>query len=126
MDWLRKRIRKWRRARAARHQGPGLPAFTGRLVITACHASAGSMSPVLRSVLRPSLHYRGMDDTEIRGYLDGSVKFRRNVATQYHVRIGCEASKPERGRYEVMRVLHVWDLSALQQGARVRSARIIL
>lgn len=67
-----------------------------------------------------------MTDTEIRGFLDGTVKFERNVATQYHVRIGCEASKPVGGRYEVMRVLQRWDLSPLPRCARVTTARLVL
>jgi hypothetical protein len=67
-----------------------------------------------------------MADTELRGFLDGTVKLERNVATQYHVRIGCEGSKPDRGRYEVMRVLQRWDVSALPPFARVLSARLVL
>jgi hypothetical protein len=67
-----------------------------------------------------------MEDTEIRGFLDGTVKLERNVATQYHVRIGCEGSKPDGGRYEVMRVLQRWDISALPAFARVHAARLVL
>jgi hypothetical protein len=65
-----------------------------------------------------------MTDVEIRGFLDGQVKFERNVATQYHMRIGCETSKPVQGRYEVMRVLARWDLSALPENATITGARI--
>ena len=67
-----------------------------------------------------------MEDTEVRGYLDGGVKFERNVATQYHVRIGCEASGAVAGRSEVMRVLQRWDLSPLPACARVATARVVL
>ncbi len=80
----------------------------------------------MQTVLRPGLHYLDMYDTEIRGFLDGSVKFRRNVATQYHVRIGCEASGPKKGRYEVMRALQRWDLSPIPPFARVKSAVLTL
>jgi hypothetical protein len=78
------------------------------------------------TIFRAGLHYREMSDTEIRGFLDGTVKLERNVATQYHVRIGCEGSKPDGGRHEVMRVLLRWDISALPSFATILSARLVL
>ena len=79
----------------------------------------------MRTLFRPGLAYQGMSDVEIRGFLDGQVKLERNVATQYHIRIGCETSKPAQGRYEVMRVLARWDVSALPANAVVTEARMV-
>jgi hypothetical protein len=95
-------------------------------VLSLCHPSGRATSPVLRTVFRKGIGYSGFDDVEIRGFLDGQVKFERNVATQYHVRVGCEGSKPVGGRYEVMRVLERWDVSALPKDARVISVRLVL
>jgi hypothetical protein len=99
---------------------------SGTLTIAACRADGALVTPRLRTVFRAGLRYHGMLDTEIRGFTDGDVKFERNVATQYHVRIGCEGSKPTGGRYEVMRVLERWDVSALPPYATVETARLIL
>ncbi|MBI4604017.1 MAG: hypothetical protein HY721_18835 [Planctomycetes bacterium] len=126
MAWLRKRVRAWRRAWAASSHGPGLPAASGIARIAACCPDGPHASPLLRTVLVAGASYGGMWDTEIRGFLDRSVKFRRNVATQYHVRAGCEGSKPQDGRYEVLRILQRWDLGLLPRFARVAGARLVL
>lgn len=124
--WLRRRLRRWRRAWAARRCARSLPPAVGEVVLALCHPSGRGTSPVLRTVFTKGLGYSGFDDVEIRGFLDGQVKFERNVATQYHVRVGCEGSKPVDGRYEVMRVLLRWDVSALPREAHVRSVRLVL
>ncbi len=126
MGWLRKRIRNWRRARAALAVPQALPAMSGTATVILCHPSASAQGPCMHTVLRPGIRYSGVLDTEIRGFLDGSAKFRRNVATQYHVRIGCEASKPVNGRYEVMRLLQRWDLGSLPSSAKVESVTLTL
>lgn len=81
---------------------------------------------MIHTVFQSGLVYRGMADVELRGLLDGTAKLERNVATQYHVRAGCEGSKPTRGQYEVMRVLQRWDIRALPSFASVHAARLIL
>jgi len=126
MGWLRKRIRRWRRGTAGARCGASVPATTGTLIVAACHPAGAIVSPVLKTVFRRGLFYGGMEDVELRGFLDGTVKFERNVATQYHVRVGCEGSKPDRGRYEVMRLLQRWDTTALPPSAQVRGARLVL
>src|SRR5688572_33435233 len=97
---FRRRVRAWRRQRAASLLGSRIPPVCGKLILAACRAGGPIETPRLGTVLRAGSGYRGMEDTEIRGFLDGGVKFERNVATQYHVRIGCEAS----GRSEERRV----------------------
>lgn len=126
MGWLRKRIRKWRRTRVAARCGSSFPTTTGFVTLAFCHPAGKTMSPVMRTVFRRQSSYRGMADVEIRGFLDGDVKFARNVATQYHVRVGCEGSKPQDGRYEVMRVLQRWPLDGLPRGTQVKSAHMTL
>ena len=126
MGWFRKRIRKWRRARATAHYGPSFPTTTGVVTLASCHPAGERTTPVMHTVFRQGSSYRAMADVEIRGFLDGDVKFARNVATQYHVRMGCEGSKPERGRYEVMRVLQRWELNSLPESIQVKSAHLTL
>ncbi|MGQ9591273.1 MAG: hypothetical protein ACUVYA_13390 [Planctomycetota bacterium] len=123
--WLLKRWRAWRRAWSSARAPRGVPAAAGEAVLAVLAPSGTESSPPLATVFRASRSYRGVADVEIRGFLDGDVKFERNVATQYHVRIGCEGSKPVRGRYEVMRLLERWDVSALPREARVHSVRLI-
>ena len=123
---IRKRVRAWRRQRAASLLGSRIPPASGRLILAACRADGPIETPRLGTVLRAGSGYRGMEDTEIRGFLDGAVKFERNVATQYHVRIGCEASGAVAGRSEVMRVLQRWDLSPIPACARIAAARLVL
>ena len=126
LRWARARVRRWRRGRARDLTGKRDAPSSGSVTVAACHPAGPAITPPLLTVLRAGFHYQGMFDTEIRGFLDGTVKLERNVATQYHVRIGCEGSKPDRGRYEVMRVLQRWDLSSLPHFARVLSARLVL
>ena len=123
---FRRRVRAWRRRRAASLWGSRIPPTSGKLILAACREGGAIETPLLGTVLRAGREYRGMEDTEIRGFLDGGVKFERNVATQYHVRIGCEASGAVAGRSEVMRVLQRWDISPLPACARVAAARLVL
>ena len=94
--------------------------------ICGCSPEATTLGPLLTTRLRRCRHFAGMEDVEIRGLPGGEVKFVRNVATQYHVRIGCERQGPTKGRFEIMRVLQRWDVSSLPAGARVRGARLTL
>src|SRR5688572_3715210 len=123
---FRRRVRAWRRQRAASLLGSRIPPVCGKLILAACRAGGPIETPRLGTVLRAGSGYRGMEDTEIRGFLDGGVKFERNVATQYHVRIGCEASGAVAGRSEVMRVLQRWDLSPIPACASIAAARLVL
>ena len=123
---FRRRLRAWRRQRAASLLGNRIPHTSGKLILAACRADGPIETPRLTTVLRAGSGYRRMEDTEIRGFLDGGVKFERNVATQYHVRIGCEASGAVGGRSEVMRVLQRWDLSPVPACASIAAARLVL
>lgn len=103
-----------------------LPAICGTAHLALCHPEGHQETPILRTTLCPGRNYPDAQDTEIRGYLDGTVKFERNVATQYHVRIGCESSKPDQGRYEVLRVLQRWGLGSIPRSARIHTATLRL
>jgi len=126
MAWLRKKIRTWQRSRASRSLPEPFQAVCGTAHFALCRPGGVHETPPLRTMLRAGIGYSGVWDTEIRGYLDGTVKLERNVATQYHVRIGCESSKPDHGRYEVMRLLQRWDLSSIPPFARVHTATLTL
>lgn len=126
MAWVRKLLRRWRRSRLqAAFPGP-LEPQNFEAVAAILHRDGPLRTPVLATVLRRSEKRPHVADTEIRGFLDGTVKFRRNVATQYHVRVGCESSKPEKGRYEVMRLLLRWDLGGIPAGATIHEAALKL
>ena len=126
LRWLRKRILRWKRERTPQCPGLDLAASTGILTLAACHPSGPELSPRLRTVFRAGRFYDDMQDVEIRGLPGGRVRYIRNVATQYHVRVGCESTGHKRGTYEVMRLLHRWNLAALPEGASVESARLVL
>jgi hypothetical protein len=101
-------------------------ASSGTVTIAACHPDGPELSPVIHTSLRKSTVYRDMHDVEIRGFHAGKIKFLRNVATQYHVRVGYENMSHTRGHFELMRVLQQWSLSAFPASASVRTTRLVL
>ena len=123
---IRKRRRTARRHATPFDPGLELAPLQGQLTWGLCHPEAPELGPTYRTTLRRSLWYPGMADVEIRGFPGEEVKFVRNVATQYHVRIGCENIAHTRGKFELMRVLQRWDLSSLPAGTQVRSVELQL
>jgi hypothetical protein len=87
----------------------------------------GAPLPTLhRSVFVNGPSYSGMEDNDLRGYLDGTFKYAWNQPTQVHVRIGRRNTGPRYGEFEIFRVLERWQGVQLPPGARVRNARITL
>lgn len=126
MAKIKRLLRQWRRARAAAVVDTGPGPLQCTVLAAACRPDAPEQSPPITTRFQANDVYSGMEDVEIRGFLDGQVKFRRNVATQYHVRIGCEGSKPHAGRYEVMRVLERWDVLGIPAYATILSVKLRL
>jgi hypothetical protein len=70
--------------------------------------------------------YAGMEDNDIRGFLDGTFKYSVNQPSQAHVRIGRRGDGPRFGEHELFRVLMRWADLRLAAEAAVRSARLEL
>ena len=73
--------------------------------------------------------YDGMEDNDIRGFLDGGFQWAFNQMGQAHVRAGRNASRPMHLRYgepEVFRVLQRWDGIRLPRGTSVLECRLRL
>ena len=70
--------------------------------------------------------YQGMEDNDIRGFLDGMVQWGWNQTTQVHVRVGRRSGRLRYGEPEIFRVLYRWDSLPLPALASVRSASLTL
>ena len=73
--------------------------------------------------------YEGMEDNDIRGFLDGGFQWAFNQVGQTHVRLGRNAAEPRHLRYgvpEVFRVLQRWDGIRLPEGSTVVRCRLRL
>ncbi len=81
---------------------------------------------VLRTRFVNGAGYSGMEDNDLRGYLDGAFKYAWNQPGQVHVRIGRRGSGPRFGEYEIFRVIHRWSELGLPRDARVRRASLTL
>lgn len=124
---LKNRVRAGRRLQTPFERGAlEIAPSSGYVTLAACHPDGQELGPPIRTVFRSDRFYSGMHDVEIRGFHGGTVRYTRNVATQYHVRVGCENMAHSRGQFEVMRVLQRWSLAALPDGAQITSARLVL
>jgi len=110
--------------------GRGAMVARGTLVLSTYSSSGhagGTPAPALhRSVFVNGPDYSGMEDNDLRGFLDGTFKYAWNQPTQVHVRIGRRNTGPRYGEFEIFRVVERWEGIHLPQGARVRNARITL
>ena len=52
--------------------------------------------------------YAGMEDNDLRGFLDGTYKYGWNQVSQSHLRLGRRGSSPRFGEYELFRNLQRW------------------
>jgi hypothetical protein len=97
----------------------------GRLTIEAIPidglATAGTSTRVRYSLSYPAA---AVEDTDIRGYLDGTTKHPFNQGTAYHMRVGRRFGGPRDGRYELKRSLVRWRLPELPANARLISAEV--
>ena len=69
-------------------------------------------------------HYAGMEDNDLRGFLDGRFQYGWNQASQIHVRVGRKGHNPVFGEHELFRVLHRWDDLGLPPGTEIVDARL--
>ncbi len=83
-----------------------------------------SNAPVHQSIYVNGPDYHGMEDNDVRGYLDGRFKYGWNQPTQVHVRIGRRDKRPRYGELELFRVLHRWAEVDLPDAAQVVNARL--
>lgn len=84
----------------------------------------------------PGPSYPGMEDNDLRGYLDGRFLCGWNQPGQTHVRVGRIGSEPgssappgsvpRYGEHELFRTLQRWDLLRLPPAARVVACRLRL
>jgi hypothetical protein len=65
-----------------------------------------------------------VEDTDIHGYLDGSVKYSFNQGTSYHMRVGRRMGGPYLNVFELKRSLVRWMLPQIPQGAIVSDAEL--
>jgi hypothetical protein len=70
--------------------------------------------------------YRGMEDNDLRGYLDGRFKYAWNQPGQVHVRLGRRGAGERYAEHELFRVVQEWFDVALPPGARVRESTLYL
>lgn len=98
----------------------------GTLRIGAFGAGAPGQSRVRRhrSVWVDGPTYAGMEDNDLRGFLDGTLVFDWNQPTQVHVRAGRWRSSPRWGEYEIFRTLQRWGGVWLPPSARVDRAAL--
>jgi hypothetical protein len=87
-------------------------------------AGPGAVPTPVHYLLRSPL-YR-VQDTDIRGYMDGREKYRFNQGTAYHMRVGRRINSAHKGELELKRTLVRWTLPDVPEGARVRDARLTL
>jgi hypothetical protein len=71
-------------------------------------------------------HYQGMEDNDMRGFLDGYFLYGWNQASVEHIRVGRRNRMPALGEYELFRPLLRWSGIELAPGARVLEARLTL
>lgn len=65
-----------------------------------------------------------VEDTDIRGFLDGSVKYPFNQGTSYHMRVGRRMSGPYNNVFELKRSLVRWALPEIPQAAIVSDTKL--
>lgn len=70
--------------------------------------------------------YMGMEDNDLRGYLDGTFKYAWNQTTQSHVRLGRRGDAPRYGEFELFRNLQRWSGIVLPPNAVVTRATLAL
>ncbi|HEX6964900.1 MAG TPA: hypothetical protein VF166_03800 [Gemmatimonadaceae bacterium] len=107
---------------------PDLPGVSGVLRIStfpdAARRTAASAPHTIAYVDGPA--YSGMEDNDLRGYLDGTFKYAWNQTTQSHVRLGRRNSAPRYGEFELFRNLQRWSGIVLPPHATVTRAALTL
>jgi len=102
-----------------------MPGVEGILRISTFLDSVTNASPHLhRTTFVNNLQYAGMEDNDIRGFLDGTFKWGWNQPGQIHVRVGRRSGSPRYGEEELFRVLLRWADLQLPARTEIREARM--
>jgi hypothetical protein len=97
----------------------------GELIVSTFGDGAAATAPTRHTtVLVPGVHYTGMQDNDLRGFLDGNFKYGWNQPGQTHVRVGRRERSARYGEYELFRVLQRWDRVELPAASRVSRAAL--
>ncbi|NNL86822.1 MAG: hypothetical protein HKP27_14265, partial [Myxococcales bacterium] len=101
---------------------------SGTLVVSLLTEPPPQGSPPVRhrAVFVNGAAYRGMEDNDLRGYLDGRFKYAWNQPGQVHVRLGRRGTGERYAEHELFRVVQEWSDVTLPPGARVREAGLYL
>ncbi|MCP3984412.1 MAG: DUF5060 domain-containing protein [bacterium] len=70
--------------------------------------------------------YQGVEDNDLRGFLDGRFIYGWNQPGQIHSRVGRRPTKPRFGETELFRTLQRWDAVALPSAARLLEASLVI
>ncbi|MBW2245298.1 MAG: DUF5060 domain-containing protein [Deltaproteobacteria bacterium] len=70
--------------------------------------------------------YQGVEDNDLRGFLDGRFVYGWNQPGQIHSRVGRRPTKPRFGETELFRTLQRWDAVTLPALARVLEASLVI
>lgn len=90
-------------------------------------ARAGGPAPLRhRTLWVNDTSYAGMEDNDLRGFLDGRFQHGWNQPTQGHVRAGRRPSSALYGEFELFRSLYRWSGIRLPPAAGVQRARIAI
>jgi hypothetical protein len=99
----------------------------GRLLVSAYGPGPAAAAPTLHTtVWVDGPDYAGMEDNDLRGFLDGVFEYGWNQMGQSHVRVGRRGESPRFGEYEIFRNLHRWGGIVLPPEAVVRDAVLAL
>jgi hypothetical protein len=106
------------------------PTVAGRISISAL-GPVDRERPPGGATSRPARHrhvwvgnrwYQGVEDNDLRGFLDGRFRYAWNQPSQVHVRVGRQEKGPRGGEPELFRVLQRWDGIKLPRAATVTRA----
>lgn len=87
---------------------------------------AGAPGARHRTVFVNGNGFHGMEDNDLRGFLDGTFKWGWNQVSQSHVRIGRRENGAVYGEHELFRVLQRWSQVRLPPHSRVLEAQLVL
>jgi len=83
-------------------------------------------NPVYASIFARNSRYLGVEDNDLRGYLDGSFKEGWNQVSQSHLRLGRRGRNPAFGELELFRNLQRWADLPLPSAVEILDANIRL
>ncbi|WP_138429465.1 hypothetical protein [Fodinibius saliphilus] len=130
--WVRKKEMEWQ---AFLKDTEAIPETLNGSVLISTSTKEKRINPEKKSESNPILHrhvwvngpnYNGMEDNDIRGFLDGKYYHAWNQPGQKHVRLGRASNSFCRtnGEWELYRVLQRWTNLWLPEGANVHNVHL--